>query len=179
MADSTYRFLLFTSLMVGQPPNRKGAIESLKGDESFRICNPSNWLSWHLLLTNRDAMHSLLIPPFSIIFTPSQPHGVSSCCIVTSVFRIMCCLRSFIWGSGCSMTRNMKGICSWLTINWFRPSLLSRKYHFVLYYHFRFPRHHVWWSFISGAKCMHDKEHENMISNVSATHVYIYKDLKV
>ena len=68
--DSTYRFLLFT-LLVGQPPNRKGAISSLKGDESFRICNPSNWSSWHLLLTNRDAMHSLLIPPFSIIFTHS------------------------------------------------------------------------------------------------------------
>jgi hypothetical protein len=44
----------------------------------------------------------------------------------------MCCLRSFISGSGCSMTRNMKGICSWLTINWFRPSLLSRKYHCAL-----------------------------------------------
>jgi len=58
-------------LMVGQSPNRKGAIESLKGDESFRICNPSNWSSWHLLWTNRDAMHSLLIPPFSIIFTHS------------------------------------------------------------------------------------------------------------
>ena len=57
-------------------------------------------------------------------------HSFLSCCIVTSVFRIMCCLRSFIWGSGCSMARNdMKGICSWLTINWFRPSLLSRKYH--------------------------------------------------
>ena len=46
----TYRFLLST-LMVGQPTNRKGASESLKGDESFRICNPSNWSSWHLLLT--------------------------------------------------------------------------------------------------------------------------------
>ena len=69
---STYRFLLST-LMVDQPPNRKGAIESLKGDESFRICgNPSNWSSKHLLLRrNRDAMHSLLIPPFSIIFTHS------------------------------------------------------------------------------------------------------------
>ena len=59
-------------------------------------------------------------------------HSFLSCCIVTSVFRIMCCLRSFIWGSGCSMTRNMKGICSWLTINWFRPSLLSRKYNCAL-----------------------------------------------
>ena len=68
--DSTYRFLLST-LMVGQPPNRKGAIESLKGDESFHICNPSNWSSWHLLFKNRDAMHSLLIPPLSIIFTHS------------------------------------------------------------------------------------------------------------
>ena len=74
--DSTYRFLLST-LMVGQPPNRKGAIESLKGDESFRICNPSNWSSWHLLMTNRDAMHSLFIPPFSIIFTHSY-HAVLS-----------------------------------------------------------------------------------------------------
>jgi hypothetical protein len=41
----------------------------------------------------------------------------------------MCWLRSFISGNA-GMTRNMKGICSWLfTINWFRPSLLSRKYH--------------------------------------------------
>ena len=42
-----------------------------QGDKSFRICNPSNWSSWHLLLTNRDAMPSLLIPPFSVIFTHS------------------------------------------------------------------------------------------------------------
>jgi hypothetical protein len=26
----------------GWPPIRKGAIESLKGDESFRICSPNN-----------------------------------------------------------------------------------------------------------------------------------------
>jgi hypothetical protein len=36
--------------MVGQPTNRKGAIELLKGEESFCICNPNNWSSWHLLL---------------------------------------------------------------------------------------------------------------------------------
>ena len=40
---STSRFLLST-LMVGQPPNRKGSIESLKGDESFRICNHNKQL---------------------------------------------------------------------------------------------------------------------------------------
>ena len=112
--------------MVGQPPNRKGAIESLKGDESFRNCYLNNWSSWHMLLTCCDTIHSLLIPTFSAHHIHSF---LAACCIVTSVFR---CLRSFISGSGCSMTRNMKGICSWLTINWFRPSLLSRKYHCAL-----------------------------------------------
>ena len=51
---STYRFLLST-LMVGQPPNWKGVIESPKGDKSFRIWNPNNWSSWHLLLTRYHA----------------------------------------------------------------------------------------------------------------------------
>ncbi len=137
MADSTYRFLLSTS-MVGQPPNRKGAIESLKGDKSFRICNPNNCLiilafaldkPWYYAqLVDSTLLHH--IDPFLAAF-------LVFCCIVTSVFRIMCCLRSFISGSVC-MTRNIKGICSWLTIiNWFCPSslyslLLRHKYHCVV-----------------------------------------------
>jgi len=123
--------------MVGQSPNRKGAIESLKGDKSFRNCNLNNWSSWHMLLTCCDTIHSLLIPPFSAHHIHSF---LATWCIVTSVFRIMSCLRSFISGSGCSMTRNMNGICSWLTINWFRPSLLSRKYRslcFIITFVFR------------------------------------------
>ena len=112
--------------MVDQPPNRKGAIESLKGDESFHICNPSNWSSWHLLLTNRDAMHSLLIPPFSIIFTHSYRAVLSlqffaSCVAWDPSFEEV---DAPAW-QGTWKAR----ICSWLTINWFRPSLLSHKYH--------------------------------------------------
>ena len=125
---STYRFLLST-LMVGQPPKRKGAVESLKGDESFRISNPSNWSSWHLLLTNRDAMHSLLIPPFSmIIFTHSYR------AVLSLQFFALCVAwdPSFEEVDAAWQATWKAGICSWLTINWFRPSLLIHKYHCAL-----------------------------------------------
>ena len=135
LIGSTYRFLLST-WMIGQPPNRKGAIESLKGDESFRIFNPSNWSSWHLLLTNRDAMPSLLIPPFSVIFTHSYR------AVLSLQFFVSCVAwdPSFQEVDAAWQARNMKGICSWLTINWFRPSFLSRKYRslcFIITFVFR------------------------------------------
>ena len=40
--DSFTDFFYPQPLMVDQLPNRKGAIESLKGDESFRNCNLNN-----------------------------------------------------------------------------------------------------------------------------------------
>ena len=90
----------------------------------------------------------------------------------------MYCLWSFISGSVC-MTSNMKGICSWLTINWFRPSryslLLSRKYNCVA---LSLLLSLSCVMIINFRKCMLDKKHENMMSNVSAmysTYLKIFK----
>ena len=123
LIGSTYRFLLST-LMVDQPPIEKEQWNHWKGrDESFRICNPSNWSSWHLLLTNRDAMHSLLIPPFSIIFTHSY----------RAVLSLQFFASCVAWDPSFQEVDAWQGTWKAFALDFF-PSILltSRKYHCVV-----------------------------------------------
>ena len=109
--DSTYRFLLST-LMVGQPPNRKGAIESLKWDDSVFLIpaiDHPGICSWQTMMVSCTACWFRSSPSYSLLLSRMVYHRAV------------------------------------LSLQFFASCVALDPY-------FR--------------KCMHDKDHENMISNV-------------